>query len=133
MSKRVLSVQSEICISQSLYICLHIFEKRKKSNHWDSKFSSLKVVNENKTKLSYYNDSANFHYKNEAEFKVYLTKHSACSKSSYSSFRILVIYASNCKKNIQNLRHLLGYVKFCFKSLQNESQNGAISFVGKFT
>ena len=57
--------------SHRLEVCsfLHVFiytkrqQKRKKIERQEFEIFSLKIVNRNKTKLSYQNDCANFHYK----------------------------------------------------------------------
>ena len=64
MSKRVHSVESEISALrrgafwgltsefESLYIGPYVYEKIEKSNHRNSRFFSLKIVNRHKIKLS---------------------------------------------------------------------------------
>ena len=72
MSKRVRSVESEISAVRRgtfwgltkriwrLYIGPYVYEKIEKSNHRNSRFFSLKIVNRHKIKLSSWNDPTNF-------------------------------------------------------------------------
>ena len=110
MSKRVISIQSEISISRSWdfwglkpyvfssYICLHIYKKSKKSNHRNSRFCTLKIVNRNKIRQSSWNDPPSFDYKNKAVINAYLTQYFRYCKFNSSSYRILPNPAWNLKK-----------------------------------
>ena len=128
MSKRVISIQSEISISRSWdfwglkpyvfssYICLHIYKKSKKSNHRNSRFRTLKIVNRNKIRQSSWNGPPSFDYKNKAVINAYLTQYFRYCKFNSSSYRILPNPAWNLKKNTQNLNIFVRYAIFFVKN-----------------
>lgn len=100
---------------------LILMKKTQKSNHRNSRFFSLKIVNRNKIKLSSWYDTTNFHHKNKAGINVYLTKYFRYRKSNYHSTRILVNETSNLNKNIQNLSILARYKKIYVKNLRKNN------------
>ena len=105
-----------------VYTFLLIFTKKiEKSNHRNSRFFSLKIVNRNKIRLSSWNDTTNFHHENKAGINAYLTKYFRYRKYKYSSTRILVNEISNLSKNTLNLSSLVRYANFYVKKHRKNS------------
>ena len=122
------SIQSEISIPWGLFggvevytFVLKLTKKIQKSNHRNSRFLSLKIVNTNTIKSSSWNDPTNFHHKNKAGINIYLAKYFRYRNSNYSSIRILVHNTSNLNKNITNLSILVCYANFCAKKLRKNN------------